>query len=234
VITILLIFNSFLFGLSSDSLKLIEANSFIFEENNGMVAVEAENYSEQLLNKVREWKKIDMNCEQADSDPDTNHSAKASAGAYLEILPDTRITHKDVKIDGVNFSNVPGKLGVLNYRVFFNTPGKYFVWVRAYSTGTEDNGIHVGIDDLWPESGQRMQWCKGKNRWTWESMQRRKDNHCGEPETIFLFVEEAGLHTISFSMREDGFEFDQWIMTLEYKKPIGTGPDQSLYKTEDF
>ncbi|MFT4567423.1 MAG: hypothetical protein ACI9FN_002390, partial [Saprospiraceae bacterium] len=27
----------------------------------------------------------------------------------------------------------------------------------------------------------------------------------------------AGVHTISFSMRKDGFEFDKWIMSKEYE-----------------
>jgi hypothetical protein len=43
----------------------------------------------------------------------------------------------------------------------------------------------------------------------------RRQNHCGEPRTIFLDVATAGLHTVSFSMREDGFEFDKWAMTQD-------------------
>ena len=119
----------------------------------------------------------------------------------------------------MNFSNQPGKLGILNYKVKINTPGRYYVWVRAYSTGSEDNGIHVGLDGEWPASGQRMQWCEGKNQWTWESRQRTQENHCGEPGKIFLDIEQPGIHIISFSMREDGFEFDAWAITKEYKKP---------------
>ena len=34
------------------------------------------------------------------------------------------------------------------------------------------------------ESGERMQWCKGKNKWTWSSAQRVEENHCGTPQTI--------------------------------------------------
>jgi len=60
-------------------------------------------------------------------------------------------------------------MAVLTYNVHFSTPGRYYVWARAYSTGSEDNGLHVGLNGDWPASGQRMQWCQGKNNWRWES-----------------------------------------------------------------
>lgn len=188
----------------------IKAQNKIFEEKSGILSVEAENYTSQELTEIREWKTIKSEDPQpVEQDPDPNHAGTASNGAYLEILPDTRTNHSEKLIHGVNFSNEPGKIGILNYKVYFNNPGKYFVWVRIYSTGPEDNGIHVGLDGEWPESGQCMQWCEGKNQWAWESKQRTVENHCGEAEMIFLEVDSPGLHTISFSMREDGFEFDK-------------------------
>ena len=65
--------------------------------------------------------------------------------------------------------------------------------IRAHSTGSEDNGLHVGIDGTWPETGRRLQWCAGKRTWRWESKQRTAEVHCGEPYRIYLDV-EAGLH----------------------------------------
>jgi hypothetical protein len=41
--------------------------------------------------------------------------------------------------------------------------------------------------------------------------------HCGIERQIFLIIPKAGVHTISFSMRKDGFEFDKWIMSKEYE-----------------
>lgn len=119
-------------------------------------------------------------------------------------------------------------MAILHYRIYINNPGRYYVWVRAYSTGTEDNGIHVGINGEWPESGQRLQWCEGKNDWTWESKQRTQEQHCGVPELIYLDIPEAGLHDIQFSMREDGFEFDKFVLTKTYQKPSGKGPGETV------
>jgi hypothetical protein len=198
-----------------------------FEETNGLVAVEAEHFAVQTEIETRKWYVITASRKpDVSPDGDESHADSASGGAYLEVLPDTRRNNKDKLIRGENFSNEPGKMAVLVYPVHFNTPGRYYVWVRAYSTGSEDNGLHVGIDGTWPESGQRLQWCEAKNSWRWESKQRTEAEHCGEPYKIYLDIEQPGLHTIEFSMREDGFEFDKWLMTTgrDFVRPAGPGP----------
>ncbi len=203
-----------------------------FMEVDGLVAVEAEHFISQSESEIRKWVEISES-ETSDIQPDLdeNHASSASHRAYIEILPDTRSTHDDKLIHEENFSNIPGKLGIVSYAVYFRNPGKYYVWVRAYSTGTEDNGIHVGMNGQWPETGQRMQWCEGKHQWTWASKQRTQKVHCGEPYKIYLEVKEKGLHTISFSMREDGFEFDKWMMVNDRAfVPEGEGPEEVYYK----
>lgn len=191
------------------------------------LAVEAESFVRQSSDSVRQWR-LTSASEQptVDKDGDPSHHSTASGGAYLEILPDTRRTHADKLIGGENFSNVPGKIGILDYEVDFPAAGRYYVWVRAYSTGSEDNGIHVGLDGEWPDSGQRMQWCEGKQMWFWESKQRTAAVHCGVPYEIYLDVPTAGKHTVSFSMREDGFEFDKFLLTTdrERARPEGIDP----------
>jgi hypothetical protein len=185
-------------------------------EKDGYLLVEAEAFERQEKDSVRRWYVQRKNAEQRGlEDWDGIHAETASGGAYLEVLPDTRRTHGDKLTAGVNFSNKGGEMAVLRYRVRIQNPGRYYVWVRAFSTGSEDNGIHVGLNGQWPESGQRMQWCDGKRRWRWESKQRTNENHCGEEGKIWLDIETAGEHTIQFSMREDGFEFDQWLLTKD-------------------
>lgn len=186
-----------------------------FHEKDGFLKVEAENFNEQTLTDIRNWYVVtpetvfDGNLR----DVDENHASSASGNSYIEILPDTRSNHDETLIPGENFSGEPGKMAVIHYKVQVSNPGRYYVWVRAFSTGSEDNGVHVGLNGTWPESGRRMQWCEGKNKWTWASKQRTKEVHCGVPGLIYLDIEEAGEHEIQFSMREDGFEMDQWIMT---------------------
>jgi len=203
----------------------------IFEEKKGIVAVEAEHFATQKATSVRKWYLQNTSTSaKIEPDADINHSQSASKKAYLEILPDTRVTHDDPLVHGESFSNEPGIMAVLDYNVYFNTPGKYYVWVRTHTSGTEDNGIHVGINGTWPESGQRMQFAGKNEKWSWESKQRTEEVHTGVEKLIYLEIEKEGLHTISFSMREDGFEFDKWAMTLAYKAPKGLGPKERLKK----
>ena len=208
--------------------------SLVFEEKNGLVAVEAEHFFKQEKADVRAFHltHADLTPEFT-PDGDEPHVGGASGGAYLEILPDTRRNHGHKLIRGENFMPLPGKMAILSYKVHFNTPGRYYVWVRAHSTGSEDNGLHVGIDGEWPESGQRLQWCEGKHTWQWDSKQRTEKQHCGERGKIFLEIEDAGEHIISFSMREDGFEFDKWLMTTDQKfqRPTDIGGPKSIAKS---
>lgn len=176
------------------------------------ITVDAEQYATQEKDSVRRWHLLTAT-HPAPAGVDATFHPGAWDNAYMKVLPDTRRTHADKLIAGENFSNTPGELAVLNYRVNFPSAGRYFVWVRAYSTGSEDNGIHVGLDGEWPESGRRMQWCEGKDTWRWESKQRTEANHCGEPGKIYLDVPSAGWRRVSFSMREDGFEFDRFTLT---------------------
>ena len=202
----------------------------VFQEADGMVAVEAEYFYKQSKSEIRQWYVTAKDkTTNVGRDEDGSHCKDAGNNAYIEILPDTRVTHGDVLTAGENFSNEAGKMGILHYKVKFETPGRYYVWARAYSGGAEDNGLHVGMNGTWPETGQRLQWCEGKNSWRWESKQRTEEVHCGEPYLIYLDIEEAGVQEITFSMREDGFEFDRFLLTNDKTYvPEGVGPDVKL------
>lgn len=204
--------------------------AFTFCEKGGLLVVEAEHFFQQDSTAQRQWYVFSEKSQPVVlPDADEPHLDGASNGSYLEILPDTRQTHDDPLEHGVSFSGEPGKIGILSYSVYFNTPGRYYVWVRAYSTGSEDNGLFVGMDNDWPESGRRMQWCDGKHQWQWESKQRTDEQHCGVPYAIYLDVDAPGVRVIQFSMREDGFEFDKWLMTLDRDyRPEEMGPAESV------
>lgn len=212
----------FLMGLFAGALFL-NAGVRNYVETDGMVAVEAEDFVAQSNDAIRRWYvTTPMTIAPDLPDPDGNHANSASGRAYIEILPDNRTNHDEVLIRYVddetdaNFSPVPGKMGVLSYPIYFNSAGLYVFWARAFSTGPEDNGLHVGINGTWPESSSRVQLCPGKHQWTWSSAQRRPENHCGVPRTVLLSVPNPGLHTIQLSMREDGFELDKFILTKDF------------------
>jgi len=197
----------------------------VFAEQGGLVAVEAEHFSQQELTAKRAWHMVTAANDPALApDSDGRHLLGASGGAYLEILPDTRATDKDKLITGDNFNDEPGQMAVVSYKINFTTPGRYYVWVRCYSTGSEDNGVHVGLDGQWPESGRRWQTVQ-KNAWIWDCAQRTKEVHTGVPLQLFLDVPAAGEHVVQFSLREDGFEMDKFVLATNRDfKPEGPGP----------
>ena len=174
--------------------------------------VEAENFSASSGG----WTLTDhQNIPNILPDPDPPHHTSASGFANMELLPDIRVTHDDDNIGGVTFWGNSGSGPRLEYTLDIPEPGRYMVWVKAFSTGTEDNGIHVGLNGEATPSGERIQWCGGKNNWTWSSAQRVDENHCGVPKTIYLDIENAGNNNIVFYAREDGFEIDQFLLVKD-------------------
>ena len=220
------------------SLQLLNAqpNSIpSFEEKNGMVVIEAEHFAAQVKADIRRWYRFDKSSavKHGLQDTDLPHPEGASGAAYIEVLPDTRTNHSEELQHGVNFSASPGMLGILSYPVYFNQAGRYYIWARAYSTGSEDNGLHFGINGLWPASAQRLQLCTGKNQWTWSSAQRSAANHCGSPLSLWIDIAQPGQHLLSVSMREDGFELDKIILTNNPDfTPLGIGPSETVYNAE--
>lgn len=207
----------------------IVSADLVFAEKDGLVAIEAEHFFQQTSTEKRAWYLTTQeSAPEIAPDGDPSHIAGAAGGAYLEILPDTRRTHDDKLIVGENVSNEPSKMAVLSYKVHFDTPGKYWLWARAFSTTSEDNGLHFGIDGAWPETAQRWQTVV-KNRWHWKSAQRTKEVHIGVPGILTLDVPTAGEHLIHLSMREDGIALDKILLVNRQDyTPQGLGPVSAM------
>jgi len=185
--------------------QTVQTNEYIY------IGMEAEDH----IQKNDRWVTTTPTTPAVEQDPDGNHSDQASGSTYLELLPDVRVTHEDPFGPPTAYWGRGGQGPDAHYQVNFPEPGRYYVHVRAYSTGTEDNGMHVGIDGTWPASGQRMQFCSASKRaWWWSSAQRDAGGNgsCGVEKTIWLDVDSAGMHTVSISAREDGFEIDRFAL----------------------
>ena len=176
------------------------------------IAIDVE--GEENISKDDRWILTEPTTPSQAQDPDGNHSDTAVGNAYLELLPDIRVTHNDPFGPPTAIWGAAGTGPEMNFMVDFPEAGQYFVHVRALSTGSEDNGIHVGINDDWPVSGERMQWCTNGRGWQWSSRQRDSGGAgpCGASHTITIDVPSPGTHRVNFSAREDGFEFDRFIL----------------------
>ena len=176
------------------------------------IAIDVE--GEENVSKDDRWVLTEPTTPAQEQDPDGNHSDTAVGNAYLELLPDIRVTHGDPFGPPTAIWGAAGTGPEMSFMVEFPEPGRYYVHVRALSTGSEDNGIHVGLNDDWPVHGERMQWCTGGRGWQWSSRQRDSGGAgpCGASHTVWLEVPSAGTHNVKFSAREDGFEFDRFIL----------------------
>jgi hypothetical protein len=215
--------------LAAEPARPLVGADVVFAEHGGVLAIEAEHFASQTLTDRRAWY-LTTPAETPAVQPDGDASSigGASGGGYLEVLPDTRRSHGDKLIQGENFSDEPGKLAVLTYHVQVSTPGVYHLWARAYTTTTEDNGLHFGLDGQWPATGRRWQ-TTTKNRWHWESKQRTEKVHTGVPGILTLSIDQPGPHTLHVSMREDGIALDKILLVNrpDYR-PDGLGPDAML------
>jgi len=174
----------------------------LYKDTLGMVAIEAENFYRQTLAQQRMWHLATAGLTPLvgpDSDP--KHLEGASENAYLELLPDARQKDEDGINSKTSIYGEGGKAAVLSYMVFFEKAGTYFVWVRALAVDGDDNTLHVGIDNTWPESGKKLTF-NGK-AWKWSNTQR------DTKAAISIEVAKPGIHEIMLSMREDGCEIDR-------------------------
>jgi hypothetical protein len=165
------------------------------------ITIEAESFAKQSLTEKRRW------------EIKAEHPG-ASGSSYIQALPDTRQSHDDKLIKGENFTDTPGEMAVLEYSIDVKEPGRYFVWARTWSSNSEDNGLHFGLDGQWPESGQRWQTVR-KGAWHWDCKQRTEKEHTGVPMQLWLDIDKPGKHILMLSMREDGTALDQIILVSD-------------------
>jgi len=184
----------------------------IFEDKNGMVAVEAEHFYKQTKTDKRFWY-INSPSVHPGVWPDYDTASCEDAGglAYVEALPDLFHSEEDPIISGDNLGN-SGNVAVMHYKIFFNKPGLYYIWTRLRSNDQEDNTTQAGINDTWPITAQILQSPVEKKTWIWKSENRlsRKPWKIGR---ACLEVPTAGLHDIQFAMREDGCQIDRMLLT---------------------
>ncbi len=179
------------------------------------ILIEAESFTTQANTTKRQWHVFSaQSAPEINPDGDAVHLKGASGDRYIELLPDTRRSHDDKLIKGENFTEAGGAMAMLTYKVNFPTAGRYYVWVRAFSTTTEDNGLHFGLNGKWPASGARWQTTQ-KNGWNWDCRQRTEEVHVGVPMQLWLDLEKPGEQEFHLSMREDGIEVDQLALTTD-------------------
>lgn len=214
---------------AQDTTAPIVNAAVVFGESKGLIVVEAEHFHKQTLTDKRAWH-LNSPRHRPQVWPDHDVAPVADAGglAYVEVLPDTFHSDEDPIINGDNLSG-DGGLAVLHYNVYFDKPGEYFLWTRLRSNDEEDNTIQGGIDGTWPPTAKILQSPVNKKEWIWKN-ENRLSRTPWKIGRASLEVREKGLHDVQFCMREDGEEFDRFILTTDPNFTIaeGVGPKVTL------
>jgi len=160
------------------------------------VVVEAENYD--VLDdqgKARDYFRLGAGQTDDDlpnADPDPSHEDTASGGSYLEVLPDRRVTPDDTDSGGL--FNEPGKGPLVHYYVALPVAGTYYLWIRGFSTGSEDETAFFTIDTDW-DSAKLVSLCSDVDEWQWASHEREGRPSCGMIGEVRFEISSAGVHT---------------------------------------
>lgn len=190
-----------------------------YEENNGLLCVEAETYQEKYDRKhsynvkIHEWRSF------------SNTDGYSGVG-FVQNLPDQR---QEGNEKGPN-SPRDGGGPELVWKVKINKPGKYYIWVRGYSLGGESNGCHVVLDDNFVENagGTNISGFRPHKQWVWEN----KYKEYAQPPVIEI---SEGMHTLHLFGRDDAFRCDQILLTTDEDfVPDGKIEESGFVQVLDF
>jgi hypothetical protein len=146
-------------------------------------------------------------------DSDASHAMGASGGAYMELLPEGLLdTSDNASADTV--WPIPGDGPTLQFNIDFPVEGTYEVFARAFSSNVNADTIHVGVDGLWSADDSIIELCDQRDEWVWSD--------CNENKRTFINVPTSGMHTVHFAGRDDGYELDQFVLSLVDAADVGT------------
>jgi hypothetical protein len=194
-------------GSKSNVLNLIEITPIVesappphvaYQEQNGLVVIEAENAMRFTDRSGYSWR------------PQTDVGGFAGP-SFVRAEPEQKSGAADP------YSAYSPSL---EYTINFTTPGRYYVWVRAFANDSGANSLHLGWNGAEISMGRNLSWSE-TGVWVWT---RRV-----ESGTAQITVDAAGQHTLNVWMREDGARLDRLILTTDPNyTPTDNGPAESL------
>lgn len=189
---------AFYFLLFSSLVPTVTAQTEAFLEQGGQVVMEAENYDATISRGGKAWVAR------------TDRTGFIGNGAMV-AEPDTG------SLINIGYSTASPEL---QFRVYFNTPGTYYVWVRALPDNDNNNSLSVGIDGQEASTADRVS-TYSYGSWIW--FQSTMDGPVAS-----IAVPSTGIHTINVWMREDGFRLDRLLLSNSTATlPTGLGPAES-------
>lgn len=171
-----------------------------FQESGGQVVIEAENYYDNIARGGHYW--------QLGTTP-----GGYSGSGHMQALPDSGTN---------NNTGYTTNSPELQYKVNFQTTGRYYVWIRGRCVSGDcghSDSVHAGLDGQPLSTSDRIDYFGTSWAWHRDTM----DGH----SSAYFDVSTAGEHTLNIWMREDGFRIDKIILTTSSSyTPSGQGADE--------
>jgi hypothetical protein len=177
------------------------------QEIGGLVVWEAENFDTNIVRGGHQW---------TFGSSITNYSGEG----YMQALPDSDSGTPNDPL------TIPTTAAEIDYKINFQTPGVYYIWLRGYAPSGSSDSVHSGLD-FGADSALLEQSIRITGFATAFSWQRgRQTPSTGNP---YVMVDTAGDHVFNIWMREDGMIVDKILLTTDANYvPAGAGPAENL------
>jgi len=123
--------------------------------------------------------------------------------------------------DEGQLAGTPKNTPMLSYMVYFNHPGKHYLWVRGLGDSNKSgvgnsDSIQIGLNGKLADTAYRID--QFPSEWTWS-------RHTPSNPVASLNVVNAGVNMVNIWMREDGLAIDKFVITSDPEfVPNGFGP----------
>lgn len=166
--------------------------------SNGEVWIEAENFSAQA--------------------PGTGNASASSWLSYSDGTASNGSAMRAEPNDGV-YTGLAANGPRLDYKIYFETPGSYSVYVRGSGLSGSDDSFHAGLNGnpLTTTAGYGM---SVPTSWTWA-------DEANDGIDLVLNISNAGQYTFNLWMREDGVSVDKIMISSIGRGPSGIGQQES-------
>ncbi len=109
-----------------------------------------------------------------------------------------------------------------DYKMYFNTPGTYYVWLRGFAQDGGSDSLHVGLNGQMVTGGNRVSgflFDGSASSWASKNMDGTR---------VSFTVTQPGEQTLNLWMREDSLMIDKIVVTKDAAfVPQGMGPVES-------
>ena len=179
-----------------------------FQEKDGKLVMEAENYDSAVGRSPHSWKTL------------KDKTGYSGTGGFIYADPNTGVSIT---------SDIVNKSPETTYQVAFSTSGTYYLWVRTWAANGGDDSLHMGINKQVKSSSDNIDVAQNST-WSW-------GNRDTGGSRLSLYVPAKGLYTINVWMREDGVRLDKIFLTKNSSTSLttlgltGIGPAESPRST---